>query len=135
MAKITWRVTKTYGSAVLGRVAENTTKHPITVSVDCASRRTQSMLRLGSPGLDRMLPSPESGLRWSICRVIASVHGPGDGLVGGGHAGRADRSGRLCRFGAVEIERLGHVHRVEGRDAGQRLVHALHARCRPAGAA
>src|SRR5262245_51699781 len=117
MAKITWRVTKTYGSAVRVRVAEKTTKQPITVSVDWASRRTQSMLRLGSPGLDRMLPSPESGFRCSICRVIASVHGTGDRLVGGGHAGRVDRGGGGSRFGAVEIERLGHVHRVEWRDA------------------
>ena len=61
MAKMTWRVTKVYGSAVRVRVAEKTTKHPMTVSADWARSSTQSMLRLGSPGLERMLPSPESG--------------------------------------------------------------------------
>ena len=68
MAKITWRVTNVYGSAVRTRVAENTTKQPATVSAAWASMRTQSMLRLGSAGLERMLPRPESGLRWSIDR-------------------------------------------------------------------
>src|SRR5262245_65017167 len=126
MAKITWRVTKTYGSAVRVRVAEKTTKHPITVSVDWASRRTQSMLRLGSPGLDRMLPSPESGLRWSICSVMASVHRAVLGRAGGGHARGVDGRGRLGGFVAVGIERIGDVHRVERGDPGQRLVHALH---------
>ena len=44
------------------RVAEKTMKQPITVSADWASSSTQSMLRLGSPGLDRMLPKPGVGL-------------------------------------------------------------------------
>ena len=71
MAKMTWRVTNVYGSAVRTRVAEKTTKHPATVSTAWASSSTQSMLRLGSAGLERMLPRPESGLRCSIDRPIA----------------------------------------------------------------
>ena len=66
MAKITWRVTYVYGSAVRVRVAENTTKQPAIVSAAWAVISTQSMLRLGSAGLERMLPRPESGLRCSI---------------------------------------------------------------------
>ena len=73
MAKITWRVTNVYGSAVRTRVAEKTTKHPATVSAICAVSSTQSMLRLGSAGLERMLPSPESGLRCSIDSPIRPV--------------------------------------------------------------
>ena len=45
------------------RDAENTTNNPRTVSAACADISTQSMLRLGSPGLAPMFPSPESGLR------------------------------------------------------------------------
>ena len=48
------------------RVAENTTKQPAIANAAWASISTQSMLRLGSAGLDRMLPKPESGLRCNI---------------------------------------------------------------------
>ena len=48
------------------RVAENTTKQPAIVNAAWAVISTQSMLRLGSAGLERMLPSPESGLRCSM---------------------------------------------------------------------
>ena len=64
IAKTTWRVTNAYGSAAMRvRDAENTTNIPTTVSAACADISTQSMLRLGSPGLAPMFPSPESGLR------------------------------------------------------------------------
>src|SRR5215203_4056641 len=66
IAKITWRVTNVYGSTVRVRVAEKTMKHPATVSANWLAISTQSMFRLGSAGLERMLPSPESGLRCSI---------------------------------------------------------------------
>ena len=71
MAKMTWRVTNSYGSVVRPRVAEKTMKQPITVSTPCPSSRTQSMLRVGAAGLERTLPRPESGLRWSIDSAIS----------------------------------------------------------------
>ena len=48
------------------------------------------MLRLGSPGLERMLPSPESGLRCSMDSAMASVDRARLGRPGGRHARRVD---------------------------------------------
>ena len=43
------------------------TKQPMVASAAWSRRSTQSTLRLGSPGLERMLPRPEFGLRCSGC--------------------------------------------------------------------
>ena len=64
IAKITCRVTNAYGSSKTRvREAEKTTKKPMVVSANWTVINTQSMFRLGSAGLARMLPRPESGLR------------------------------------------------------------------------
>src|SRR5215213_7606668 len=136
MAKITWRVANVYGSAVRVRVAEKTMKQPATVRTSWASSRTQSMLRLGSAGLERMLPRPESGLRCSIERPIGV-----DSVLGAGRHARGDRVGVRARHaGDVHlgevlgrlflggVERLGQHDGVEGEHVRQRLEHALHDR-------
>ena len=84
------------------RVAEKTTKQPATVSAAWASISTQSMLRLGSAGLERMLPSPESGLRCSIDRPIGLVDRP-------------DRAGVACcgmQLASTRGQRLGRRPRI-----------------------
>ncbi len=62
IAKTTCRVANAYGSSLMRvRDAENTMKHPMTVSAPCTVISTQSTLRLGAAGLAPMLPRPESG--------------------------------------------------------------------------
>ena len=78
------------------RVAEKTMKQPATVSASWAVISTQSMFRLGSAGLERMLPSPESGLRCSIDRAIGRLsRRAGPARCDAGHAADVDVTHRL----------------------------------------
>ena len=72
-----------------------------------SSSSTQSMLRLGEPGLALMLPRPESGLRESMLSAM-------DQSRASTAAGRHELSascGRRCRHERVEVERIAGQHR------------------------
>ena len=109
------------------RVAENTTKQPAIVSAACAVINTQSMFRLGSAGLERMLPRPESGLRCNIDSAMGQS--PPDGRVGSLFVLRMHSAStfgqRLGRLVARDVERLGDRHWVEWASPREGEVHAL----------
>src|SRR6187431_995834 len=105
----------------------------MTVKATWLDIRTQSMLRLGSPGLALMFPRPESGFRdRKEVATVASTRSPSFGRADVGEPSvEALRVGELPRLsGQVgrRVELVGEHHRIGRSKTGHLQEHTLHHR-------